>query len=63
MRNTESGGKTPSTMSLSSRALSRSWPNGFSMTTRRQAPLSDRVSPQRSSCSHTVEKKPGGIER
>ena len=33
-----SGGNTSSRTSLSSRADSRSWPNGFSTTTRRQAP-------------------------
>ena len=37
MRNTDSGGKTSASVSFSSRALFRSWPNGFSMTTRRQA--------------------------
>ena len=36
MRNTLSGGNTLSTTSLSSRAVFRSEPNGFSMTTRRQ---------------------------
>ena len=35
MRNTESGPNTSFTISLSSRALARSWPNGFSITTRR----------------------------
>ena len=38
MRNTESGGKTLSTTSLSCRAVVRSEPNGFSITTRRQLP-------------------------
>ena len=63
MRKTESGGKTPSTISLSCWALLRSWPNGFSMMTRRQLSPSAVVNPHRSSCSHTVAKKPGGIER
>ena len=36
MRNTLSGGNTPPTILLSSRAEARSCPNGFSMTTRRQ---------------------------
>ena len=63
MRKTASGGKTPSTMSLSSRALLRSWPNGFSMTTRRHASASGLLSPERSSCSQTTEKDDGGIDR
>ena len=35
MRKTDPAAKTPSSTSLSSRADSRSWPNGFSTTTRR----------------------------
>ena len=38
MRNTLSGSKTVSTTALSSRAVLRSEPKGFSMTTRRHAP-------------------------
>src|ERR671910_684161 len=41
MRNTASAGKTFSTIVLSSRAEERSWPNGFSMTTRRQEALEE----------------------
>ena len=63
MRNTESAGKTFSTMAFSSRADFRSWPNGFSMTTRRHDP-GDRVeSPERSSCWQTVANDDGGIDR
>ena len=63
MRNTDSGGKTPSSVALSSRALARSWPNGFSITTRRQPcpPESDR--PLRLSCCTTLGNWPGGIDR
>ena len=38
MRKTDPESKTSPTTRLSSWALARSWPNGFSMTTRRQAP-------------------------
>ena len=69
MRNTDSAGNTASTMALSSFAVSRSRPNGFSITTRRHGlrpsasagPGSD--SPDRLSCSTTVEKNFGGIDR
>src|SRR5581483_5085672 len=54
MRNTDSSGKTLLTTLLSSRALSRSWPNGFSMTTRLQRSASGRASLDFSSCSHTT---------
>ena len=59
----QSAGKTFSTIALSSRADSRSWPNGFSMTTRRHEPSWGVDSPARSSCWHTVAKKFGGIDR
>jgi hypothetical protein len=36
MRNTDSGGNTSEMIALSSRAVRRSEPNGFSTTTRRQ---------------------------
>ena len=38
MRNTDEEGKTLETIRFSSRALARSWPNGFSITTRLQRP-------------------------
>ena len=63
MRNTASGGKTSSRMSFSSRALARSWPNGFSMTTRRQPPAEGSDRPLRLSCCTTVGNWPGGIDR
>ena len=63
MRKTASAGKTDSTMSLSSRALARSWPNGFSMTTRRHDPCRGVLSPDASSCSHTAENQFGGMDR
>ncbi len=63
MRNTESAGKTFSTMALSSRADVRSCPNGFSMTTRRHEPACGVDRPERSSCSQTVAKNDGGIDR
>ena len=63
MRKTASGGKTFSTMALSSRADARSWPNGFSMTTRRHDPDCGVDRPERSSCWQTVAKDDGGIER
>ena len=69
MRNTDLAGNTASTIALSSFAVSRSRPNGFSITTRRQGrrpsgpagPGSD--SPDRLSCSTTVEKNFGGMDR
>ena len=63
MRKTASAGKTFSTMALSSRADSRSCPNGFSMTTRRQQLSAAVDSPDRSSCWQTVAKNDGGMER
>ncbi len=57
MRNTELAGNTALSRSFSSLALSRSWPNGFSMTTRRHGrapPLGDcsggSARPERLSC-------------
>jgi hypothetical protein len=44
MRNTDSAGNTAFRMSFSSRALFRSWPNGFSITTRRHGRRSDQAS-------------------
>ena len=64
MRKTLSARNTRSTIALSSRADSRSWPNGFSMTTRRQPVLFSLSARSRSaSCWHTVSKALGGIER
>ena len=45
--------------SLSSRALARSWPNGFSMTTRRQASPRASARPERFSCSQTSGERAG----
>ena len=50
-------------MVLSLRADARSCPNGFSMTTRRQASPLDEANPDRSSCWQTVEKNDGGMDR
>lgn len=63
MRNTDSSGKTSLTIALSSSALFRSWPNGFSMTTRRQVFSSALASPERASCLVTTGNAPGGIDR
>ena len=63
MRKTDSGGKTELTTSLSSRALFRSWPNGFSMTTRRHSSGEWLDSPDRLSWLQTTGKAPGGIEK
>ena len=63
MRNTASGGKTASRLSFSSRALARSWPNGFSITTRRQPRPRESDSPLRFSCWTTVGNWPGGTDR
>ncbi len=64
MRNTDSsGGNTLLTTWLSSIALCRSWPNGFSMTTRLQRPSCWRASPDFFSCSQTTGKAFGGIDR
>ena len=73
MRKTECAGNTASTMSFSARALSRSWPNGFSITTRRHgigpvpAPVFSTPlmlgsdSPERLSCSTTIGKNFGAV--
>ena len=45
MRNTDSSGNTLFTTAFSSRALARSCPNGFSMTTRLQLPSCWRAKP------------------
>src|SRR5690625_7463304 len=58
-----SGRKNCSTTSLSSRAEVRSWPKGFSMTTRRQEPSRGVFSPELASCPQTFGKASGGIER
>ncbi len=63
MRKTESCGNTDSTTSLSSRALFRSWPNGFSTTTRRQASSAESDSPLRASCLTTTGNELGGTDR
>ena len=63
MRNTDDSGNTALTMALSSFADCRSWPNGFSITTRRQLSPSSDANPLRSSCSQTVGKALGGIDR
>ena len=63
MRNTDSSGNTLLTTWLSSRALSKSWPNGFSMTTRLQLPSWGWANPALLNCSHTDGKLFGGIAR
>ena len=63
MRNTASGGNTASRIAFSSRALARSWPNGFSITTRRQPRPWESDRPLRLSCWTTVGNWPGGIDR
>ena len=63
MRNTASSGKTSLTIPLSSCAERRSWPNGFSITTRRHRSPSSSARPERESCLQTVGKADGGIER
>ena len=63
MRNTDSSGNTRFTTSLSCLALSRSWPNGFSITTRRHRSGSGWANRDRDSFSSTVGNAPGGIAR
>jgi len=68
MRNTESEPNTEFTISLSCRALARSWPNGFSITTRRHGrrpsgPVGGEDSPERLSCATTSVKNFGGTDR
>ena len=56
--------KTESTIALSSVALARSWPNGFSTTTRRQPPLRALLAiPVRSICLSTTGNMLGGMDR
>ena len=64
MRNTELSGKTALVIALSSWALRRSCPKGFSITTRRQESRADRP-PGRSACScwTTTGKNFGGTDR
>ena len=59
MRNTEPAGNTSSTTRLSSWALLRSWPNGFSTITRRQEPGSLVDNPDVRSLSMTVGRNLG----
>ncbi|CFR88296.1 Uncharacterised protein [Mycobacterium tuberculosis] len=63
MRKTASSGKTALTALFSSRALARSWPNGFSITTRLHRSPCGRARPDLCSCSHTTGKDLGGIAR
>ena len=63
MRNTDDSGNTLLTTPLSASALFRSWPNGFSMTTRLQQPSGLLASPDLDSCSHTSGNAFGGIDR
>jgi hypothetical protein len=58
IRNTRPSGKTPWTSVLSSRALSRSTPNGFSSTTRARS-----ASPEDPSATTISPNAPGGTER
>ncbi len=64
MRNTDDSGNTLLTTPLSSSALLRSCPNGFSMTTRLQLPSGLSASPDFDSCSQTWGGNAfGGIDR
>ena len=66
MRNTASEGKTRSITALSSCALARSWPKGFSMTTRRHGPSAgwDRSArPWSARWRETASNQSGGMER
>ena len=63
MRNTDSGGNTSWMVALSAARDARSWPNGFSTTTRRQLASSGSVSPCSLSWPITSGKYFGGIER
>ena len=62
MRNTELGSKTSETTRSSSLALCKSWPNGFSMMTRRQAPSLERDKPDAASCLDTSGNARGGTD-
>ena len=64
MRNTDSGGNTSETIAFSSCALFRSWPNGFSTTTRRQRACGwFSARPCSLSWPITSGKNRGGIDR
>ena len=63
MRNTDPDENTSPTMRLSSWALARSWPNGFSITTRRHAWGRSSARPEVFRCSRTTGNSPGGIDR
>ena len=63
MRNTDSSGKTLLTTLLSSMALCRSWPNGFSITTRLQRPSCGRAKPGLLQLLADLGKAFGGIDR
>ncbi len=62
MRNTELGSNTSDTTLSSSLALGRSWPNGFSMITRRHAPSDERDRPEAASCLATCGNARGGTD-
>ena len=62
MRKTDSAGKARDRVSYSARELARSWPKGFSMTTRFQ-PVDWSVMPWRVSWSMTRSKRLGGTDR
>ncbi len=63
MRKTCSGAKTSCTTLFSSSADFRSWPNGFSMTARRQEPGFCSARPCFFSCLMTTGKDFGGTDR
>ncbi len=63
MRNTDPVGKTSSIIAFSSRAEARSWPNGFSTTTRRHESPLRSARPCSLSWPITSPKNFGGIER
>lgn len=56
-------GKHLADNSIERPALVRSWPNGFSITTRLHRPSSGPASPDRDSCEHTTGNESGGIDR
>ena len=63
MRNTDCGGNTSWIVALSSCAVSRFEPKGFSTTTRRQLPGTGWARPCSFSWPITSGKNLGGIER
>ena len=63
MRNTDSSGNTLLTTLLSSMALCRSWPNGFSITTLLHWPAWESARPDFFSCSQTTGNAFGGMDR